>query len=410
MGGAPGGVATHQAHLARGLAAAGVDASLLATNVAAAVLDEVPIAQPVPTYRMWVPRRWADWVDPRYARAVGPRRLVRYAAFAARQSPGALTASRRVLLGNLLWYARFIRAVRPDVVHVQHPLERQLYVRLFRQLEGSPLPVVVTLHSLFGEHSDAIIHGLMAPNLAFADCLIAVNTHIAQQAIQLGADPGRIRVIRSGVDVEHFRPIRRESARASLGLPADRPIVLFVGTLEPRKQVDRLLRALPAVRQVFPSVLCALIGTGELVGAEDQLPVLRRLVDELALGASVRFAGRVSEDELVRWYSAADIFALPSSAEGQGIAALEAMACGLPVVASAVGGLLTTIQEGVTGWLVASGDVPVLAERLIGVLGDPSLRARIGAAAREAARQHFSWGNTVAQTMQVYHDVARTIS
>jgi glycosyltransferase involved in cell wall biosynthesis len=346
-----------------------------------------------------------DWLETDYIGAVGLKRLLRYAAFTARQPRGSVSASRRVLLGELLWYARYLQAIRPNVIHVQHPLERTLYVRLLNRLEGWRVPLVVTVHSLFGEHADDVIHGLMAPNLRAADRLIAVSPHVAEQAIYLGADRQIVRVIPSGVDVDHFRPIERTEARIALGIALEQAIVLFVGTLEPRKQVDRLLLALPQIRASVPGATVVVIGTGQVAGAGDQTAVLHRIVRENGLGDAVRFAGRVSDTQLVQWYSAADVFVLPSSSEGQGIAALEAMACQLPVVASAVGGLLEAIEDGQTGALVPPGDVTALAQCVVALLGDACLRTRMGAAAREMVSTRFSWKRTVAQTLEVYDEV-----
>jgi D-inositol-3-phosphate glycosyltransferase len=398
-------VATHQVHLAQGLAAAGLDVSLLTTGAPARAVDSPPALEPLPMYRMWSPRTQRDWVDPKYLRQVGPTRLIRYALFTALQPRGALAASRRVLLGDLLWYAQYIARVRPNLIHVQHPLERQLYVRLLARLERWHIPVIVTVHSLFGEHPDEVVYGVMGPNLVRADRVIAVSQHVADQAVQLGADARRLHVIPSGVDVERFRPRDRQRARRTLGLPADARIVVFVGTLEARKQVDRLLAAMPAVREAVPNARLVVIGTGDHAGSGDQMPLLEHMVGELGLSEAVHFAGRVPEEDLVDWYAAADVFALPSSSEGQGIAALEAMACGVPVVASAVGGLLTFVEEGRNGFLVPSRDVPALARRLIEVVTDPHLRDRMGANACQIAKQRFSWSQTVAETIDVYHEL-----
>ena len=119
----------------------------------------------------------------------------------------------------------------------------------------------------------------------------------------------------------------------------------------------------------------------------------------------VRFVGRVRDEELLQWYAAADVFVLPSSSEAQGIVALEAMACGLPVVASAVGGLLGTLEDGRTGYLVPSGEVEPLADRIAALLEDEPLRTSMGAAARERVVREFSWSRAVADTLQVYGEV-----
>src|SRR5262245_7755228 len=149
LGGAtPGGVATHQAHLAAGLAhVPGVHAALLATNIrCAAPQPKVPYA----LHTMRLPDRPHEWLEPGYLGAVGPLRMLRYAAALARQQEAG---SRREHLAHLLCYRHFLAATHPDVVHVQHPLERAFYVRRVFDLEQRRRPLVVTAHSFFGEHA-----------------------------------------------------------------------------------------------------------------------------------------------------------------------------------------------------------------------------------------------------------------
>ena len=389
LGGAtPGGVATHQAHLAEGLAAARVYAPLLATNAA-----EQSARQSRVTFPLYcVAQGW-------------PRLDTRLAPYAFSLARARNQGSRREILRNLLWYRRFLAAVEPDLIHVQHPLERCLYIRMIQQRERWRIPLVVTAHSLFGEHPDEVIDRLMAPNLRAADHVIAVSEHIAEQAVQLGATRERISVIRSGVDTERFQPRDKQAARRRLDIPQDRPLVLFVGNLEPRKQLDVLLRAMGCVRERSPDPLLLVVGTGASAGAMDQTVQLLRLTSDLDLTNTVRFVGSVDDEHLLDYYAAADVFALPSSSEAQGIVALEAMACGLPVVATAVGGLLGTIQDGETGFLVRSGDVAQLSERLIDVLGSRQRSEAIGAAARRAVEHEFAWPRAVEATIGVYREV-----
>ena len=108
---------------------------------------------------------------------------------------------------------------------------------------------------------------------------------------------------------------------------------------------------------------------------------------------------------MLDYYAAADVFALPSSSEAQGIVALEAMACGLPVVATAVGGLLGTIDDGHDGFLVPSGDVAALGYRLLMLLGDEARRAAMGTAARHAVEGEFSWARAIDATLELYREV-----
>jgi glycosyltransferase involved in cell wall biosynthesis len=395
MGGSSsGGVATHQAHLAAGLVEQGVAAALLATNATR------PHDTPLPTWPI-SPLRLRD---PVYLRTVGLVPLARYALHLARRRNGA-HGSRRELLGQLVWYRAFLRRVRPSLVHVQHPLERMRVVRAVLGLERVRLPLVVTAHSLFGEHSERVIREQMAPNLRAADRVIAVSPHVADQAVELGAQRQRVRVIRSGVDVARFCPRDRRQARQELRLRSEAPLVLFVGNLEPRKQVDLLLRALGYVRRSLPEAGLAIVGSGASAGADDQTAYLQQFSVELGLRPAVHFAGAVDAEDLLRWYAAADVFALPSSSEAQGIVALEAMACGLPVVASAVGGLLDTLNDAKTGYLVPPGDLIALAERLLSLLTDPARRTAIGHAARRAVEREFSWHNTARATIDVYREV-----
>jgi len=399
LGGAtPGGVATHQEQLAAGLAAAGVDAPLLATNTCTSPKAWRAVHPDFPLFRLARPED--AFID--YLAAVGPFRTARYAAYLALHPQ---LGSRREVLLNTLWYRHFLAEVRPDVLHVQHPLERCSYVRQVQRLEGWRLPLVVTAHSLFGEHDAATIERLMAPNLRAADRVIAVSGHIADQALELGVDRGRVRVIRSGVDIDRFRPRDKATARHRLGIADSTRVVLFVGNLEPRKQVDVLVQAMVEVRRRLLTVELVIVGSGESAGVLDQTETLLRLTRNLGLLDAVHFVGRVEDQRLLDYYAAADVFALPSSSEAQGIVALEAMACGLPVVATAVGGLLETIEDGRTGHLVPSGDVTALAEGVLKLLENEPHRQAIAAAARQAVEHDFSWPGAVAATIEVYRDV-----
>lgn len=398
----PGGVATHQAQLAYGLASAGISASLLATNTAvSAACWRAPRRDlPYAMYRMIATRRHS--VRQLLLGSASALHVLRYLP---RVASTRTYGSRAEVLRNALAYRRFFDEVRPQVIHVQHPLERCTYARLVRRFEGWRVPLVVTAHSLFGEHADATIHNLMAPNLRVADRVIAVNDHIADQAIQLGVQPSRVRVIRSGVDTQRFQPRDRAAARQRLAIADHARVVLFVGNLEPRKQVDVLLRAVAHARAQVPTLRLLIVGSGESAGVEDQTPRLLRLSQELELDAAVQFTGRLGDSQLLDAYAAADVFALSSSSEAQGIVVLEAMASGLPVVATAVGGLLGTIENGRTGVLVESGDANGLGQRLAELLTDPSRRAEIGSAAREEVEMHFAWSRAVADTIEVYREV-----
>ena len=188
LGGAtPGGVATHQVHLAAGLAAAGIDAPLLATNT------RVPAGGLPGAARRKRRSRCIAWARPAGARGqylAGGRTAAHGAATRSQLAVRAPAGSRREILANLLWYRRFLAevAARRDPRAAPARTVRRTRARCMR-LEGWQMPLVVTAHSLFGEHSAATIETVMAPNLRAADRVIAVSPHIAEQAMQLGVEP-----------------------------------------------------------------------------------------------------------------------------------------------------------------------------------------------------------------------------
>lgn len=221
-----------------------------------------------------------------------------------------------------------------------------------------------------------------------ADRLIVNTEHEAQQLVSLHqADPARIDVVHPGVDLATFSPGDRRAARAALGLDGDAGIVAFVGRIQPLKAPDVLLRAaalLPEVR-----VLVAGGPSGSGLATPDNLV---RLAAELGIADRVTFLPPQSREDLVQVYRAADIVAVPSYNESFGLVAVEAQACGTPVVAAAVGGLPVAVRDGVSGALVDGHNPEAWAKTL-----DEVLRAD-SAALRRAAVDHaatFSWAHTV---------------
>jgi len=197
-----------------------------------------------------------------------------------------------------------------------------------------------------------------------------------------GAAAERIAVIPCGVDTELFAPGAAGDARAALGLPAG-PLVLYVGRLAPIKGLETLLDAVALLARRGRPLRLVIVG-----GEADEPPDgheadLRRRITALGIGDSVRFVGAQPQELLRTHYVAADVTVLPSHYESFGMVALEAMACASPVLASRVGGLTTTVRDGVTGFLVPEGDVAALAGRLDTLLADPDLCWRLG---REGVR------------------------
>ncbi|MEY9843558.1 glycosyltransferase family 4 protein [Streptacidiphilus sp. MAP5-3] len=195
-----------------------------------------------------------------------------------------------------------------------------------------------------------------------------------------------------GVDEKTFHPASGgDAVRARLGL-ADRPVVVCVSRLVRRKGQDTLIRSWPRVLKAFPEAVLLIVGGGPY--RED----LTKLAAETGVSASVRFTGAVPWEELPAHYGAGDVYAMPCrtrrgglDVEGLGIVYLEASATGLPVVAGDSGGAPDAVQEGETGYVVGGRDLDALAERLILLLGDEGLRARMGAAGRKWVEEAWRW-------------------
>jgi len=246
-----------------------------------------------------------------------------------------------------------------------------------------------------------------------ADRLLANTDDEARQLIDLyDADPRRVAVVPPGVDLDVFSPGGpggRRAARRRLGLRDDGHLLLFVGRIQPLKAPDVLIRAAAEMIAADPSgragLTVAIVGGPSGSGLE-RPEELQQLVADLGLADVVQFHPPVSRPVLADWYRAADLVAVPSYSESFGLVAVEAQACGTPVVAAAVGGLRTAVQDGVSGLLVDGHDPRQWAGLLTEVLDAPQLRARMQQAAVAHARR-FSWDATVDATLDVYAGALR---
>jgi D-inositol-3-phosphate glycosyltransferase len=248
--------------------------------------------------------------------------------------------------------------------------------------------------------------------MAFADRIVAATSMEKDQMIQLyGADADKIAVIPCGVDLSLFHPIPMDEARERLDICDREHMILFVGRIERLKGIDSLLKAMAIVVQDFPNwkeAICVCIVGGDANGDSETLDKeMARLHDlraELGIADLVTFLGARAQETLPDHYSAADVVVMPSYYESFGMVALEAMACGTPVIASQVGGLSFTVQDGVTGFLVPGQDPPALAEKITLLLKDKALRNRLGAQGIEWAQQH-RWATIADQILSLYSEL-----
>jgi D-inositol-3-phosphate glycosyltransferase len=248
--------------------------------------------------------------------------------------------------------------------------------------------------------------------VARADRLVANTGSEARDLIELyDADPARVAVVPPGVDLDTFGPGGPGAARAArrrLGVPADADVLLFVGRIQPLKAPDVLLRAVERLLADDPArrdrLVVAVVGGPSGSGLE-RPEELQKLAGELGISDVVTFHPPAGRPLLADWYLAADLVAVPSFSESFGLVAVEAQACGTPVVAADVGGLRTVVRDGETGLLLPSHD-PVEWGRALGDLLDaPAARDRMAAAAVGQA-QRFSWDATVDATLEVYRAAA----
>jgi D-inositol-3-phosphate glycosyltransferase len=214
-----------------------------------------------------------------------------------------------------------------------------------------------------------------------------------------GVSPLRAVQVPCGVNTDHFRPMPRARARKALGLPPDERLVLYVGRIEPLKGIDILVRAAAEIEGRFRLLVVG--GDAKDAARKAQL---RTLAAQLGIAERVTFRDAVSHAELPQYYNAADVGVVPSYYESFGLVALEAMACGLPVIASRVGGLAETVRDGKTGYLIPWRCPEPFAERLQLLLDNESLRRSLGRGAR-ANVERFRWPAVAAQVEEVYHEV-----
>ncbi len=241
--------------------------------------------------------------------------------------------------------------------------------------------------------------------MAVADGIIAPTGAEVDQLKRLyGVDEEKISIIPPGVDVGRFYPIPKDEAKAQIGIPEQDRMVLFVGRIEPLKGIDTLLQAMAIIRSNCDYDLCphylAIIG-GEPDANEKQLnnemSRLQGLCKQLGIEDMVLFLGKQGQDTLAYYYSAAEILVMPSHYESFGMVALEAMACGTPVIASQVGGLACLVRDGETGFSIPSQNAQILSEKMRILLIDRKLREQMGNQAAEYAKQ-YQW-ETIAQRM-----------
>jgi D-inositol-3-phosphate glycosyltransferase len=244
--------------------------------------------------------------------------------------------------------------------------------------------------------------------MGFADRIVAATPIDKNHMISLyGADPEKIDIIPPGVNLSRFRRLPNEEARRCIGIEGDCKLILFVGRIQRLKGIDTLMQAMASIRRDYPALtknLCiSIIGgsSSESSAEEEELQRLQALKAELEMDDLVTFLGAKDQDVLVNYYSAAEMVVMPSHYESFGMVALEAMACGTPVIASDVGGLSYIVEDGFNGYRVPRQDQAALAEKILLLLRYPHLRDQLGEQARHWV-ERFSWETIGRDIVELY--------
>lgn len=280
--------------------------------------------------------------------------------------------------------------------------------------QRSNVQLVHTYHSLGARKYQAIAqHPAIAPTrlaveqqiLEQADRIVATSPQELEQLRSLVSPQGLIDVIPAGTDIETFHAIPKAEARSQLGFNPDEAIVLYVGRFDPRKGIETLVQAVAKLKAECPNraLRLVLVGGSEPDQADGQeRSRIEALVQELGLAAHTQFVGQVGHDRLPLYYTAADVCVIPSHYEPFGLVAIEAMACGTPVVASDAGGLKFTVIPGETGWLVPPREAEGFAMAIKRVLEDPIMGQKMSRQASLRVQQNFSWTGVAIQLSDLY--------
>ncbi len=246
-----------------------------------------------------------------------------------------------------------------------------------------------------------------------ADQIVAATpAELAQLQWLYRADVSRVTVIPPGVDLQTFYPRSAAQAKARLGIDPKNKLLLFVGRIEPLKGVETLFQAVARLRDLgvceCEELCLAIIGgdPGDDARGNDEMDRLKALRRDLGIADMVTFLGARDQDALPDYYAAAEAVIMPSHYESFGMVALEAMACGTPVIASEVGGLAFLVKDGETGFHVPDRDPEVLADRICQIITDPLLRAELGEQAAAYARG-YAWPIVADRVVALYESLLK---
>ena len=320
------------------------------------------------------------------------------------------------ILGLSKEFLRIVKDEKYDAIHSHYWISGKVAMPAATKLG---LPLIHTMHTMArvknlnlaeGESPEPMIRVQGETQVAAAaQALIANTDSEAASLVSLyDACPDTVHVVNPGVDLFTFTPgTGRKAAREQIGTPADALIVTFVGRIQPHKGPEVLIRATSELvkhsPQMRPQLIVNIIGGASGANTEE-VERLKELATWLNIDDVIHFAPPVPRADLVHWYRAADLVCVPSYSESFGLVALEAQACGTPVVATAIGGLRTAVADGISGVLVDGHDPKAWSSVIARLLHEPQRRVLLSMGAIEHA-SHFGWDTTARGTLDIYDQV-----
>ncbi|UCF45056.1 MAG: glycosyltransferase family 4 protein [Candidatus Bathyarchaeota archaeon] len=304
-------------------------------------------------------------------------------------------------------YKTFLKSIKSsDLIHVHgHPYLSSLVAAKISKKYSKPL--VLTQHNTFIEYESSFWDHVEWLNdcavgkqvLKEADRIVAVSNATGNYVLSLGADPKKMRVIHNGVDVNRFRPLRgaKDEIRKKLGISKDSSVVLTVRRLVYKNGIDTLIESAKKAIKKNPRLVFVIVGKGP------DFEKIKQETEQLGIEKNFRLTGFISDERLPFYYNAADFFVLPSkSGEGLPLVALEAMACGLPVIATNVGGISEVMKEDY-GKLVPPDSPDSLAEAIVGF--SRSELSALKKDLRAIIEQKYSWDTNVEKLVEIYEEL-----
>jgi N-acetyl-alpha-D-glucosaminyl L-malate synthase BshA len=298
------------------------------------------------------------------------------------------------LFFNLMW---IIKKYNVNVVHSHSVIPTGFIGVIVAKIMGKP--VFITAHGMDVNNFEEKTFFKLLIQFSLNNCnkAIAVSKNLALKMISFGVDEDNILILRNAIDTDRFKPINNQKIRKIYNINNNDILILFVGYLDTFKGIFELINAFDKIQQDNKNVKLMIVGTGP------KKHELKDKITKMNLKNSIIFTGKLRPDEMHDYYQAADIFTLPSYTEGLPLVVLEAMACGLPVVVSNVGGIPEVINEGENGFLISPKNEEILTKKLIILVKNTQLRNQFAKKSVKIIENEFDINKKINRLINLYN-------